>query len=78
MALGNRTLYGQMMHEIYAGLPRDRNTELATETVAKLGAVFGLPATTKTKAKHPNKKHRSQAFNAEAQRRPWSGDEGAT
>jgi hypothetical protein len=43
MAPGTRTPNARILPDDYAGLPRDLNTELATETVAKLGAVF-LPA----------------------------------
>ena len=32
MALGTRTPYAQMMHGIYAGLPRNLNTELPAKT----------------------------------------------
>ena len=65
MALGTRTPYAQMMHGIYAGLPRDLNSRLAANTLARLKAVFCLPAPTEIAAKHQAKEHRSQAFNAE-------------
>jgi len=54
MAPGTRTPNAPKLPDDYAGLPRDLNTELATETFAKLGAVFCLPATAKITAKHPN------------------------
>ncbi len=63
MALGTRTPYAQMMHGIYAGLPRNLNSRLAANTLARLKAVFCLPATTQTAPKHQTKKHRSKAFN---------------
>ena len=65
MALGTRTPYAQMMHGIYAGLPRNLNSRLAANTLARLKAVFCLPAPTEIAAKHQAKEHRSQAFNAE-------------
>ena len=63
MALGTRTPYAQMMHGIYAGLPRDLNSRLAANTLARLKAVFCLPAPTEIAAKHQAKEHLSQAFN---------------
>jgi len=51
-----------------AGLPRDLNARLAAKTVAKLRAVFCLPAATKIAAKHPTKERRSKAFNAASMR----------
>jgi hypothetical protein len=42
MALGNRALNERKLTDVYAGLPRNLNTELAAKTVAKLAAVFCL------------------------------------
>jgi len=47
MAPGTRTLHGQTMQEIYAGLPRNLNTELAAKTGARPAAVFCLETTAK-------------------------------
>ena len=40
MALGTRTLNKRKQPDVYAGWPRDPNTELAAKTVAKPRAVF--------------------------------------
>jgi len=45
-------------------LPRDLNSKLRAEAVAKLRAVFCLPATCQAAVKHQTKEHRSKAFNA--------------
>ena len=45
MALGTRTLNKRKQPDVYAGWPRDPNTELAAKTVAKPRAVF-CPKTT--------------------------------
>ncbi|TKJ09353.1 hypothetical protein [Halomonas sp. 15WGF] len=60
----------------YAGLPRDLNSKLRAEAVAKLRAVFCLPATCQAAVKHQTKEHRSKAFNARNKRREGraSGD----
>lgn len=45
-------------------MPRDLNSKLRAEAVAKLRAVFCLPATCQAAVKHQTKEHRSKAFNA--------------
>ena len=65
MAPGTRTPNARKPPNEYAGLPRDLNSRLAANTLARLKAVFCLPATTEIAAKHQAKEHRSQAFNAE-------------
>ena len=65
MAPGTRTPNARKPPNEYAGLPRDLNSRLAANTLARLKAVFCLPATTQTAPKHQTKKHRSKAFNAE-------------
>src|SRR5690554_4438667 len=42
----------------YAGLPRDLNSKLRAEAVAKLRAVFCLPAICQAAVKHQTKEHR--------------------
>jgi hypothetical protein len=64
MAPGTRTPNGRKLTNECAGLPRDLSTELPAKTIARLRAVFCLPATTEIAAKHQAKEHRSQAFNA--------------
>ena len=64
MAPGTRTPNARKPPNEYAGLPRDLNSRLAANTLARLKAVFCLPATTEIAAKHQAKEHRSQAFNA--------------
>jgi hypothetical protein len=64
MALGTRALNERELTNVYAGLPRDRNTELATKTVTELRAVFCPQASTETAPKHETQERRSQAFNA--------------
>ena len=56
MALGTRTPNGRMMSGIYAGLPRNLNTELAAKTGARPAAVFCLETTAKLR---PNTKPKS-------------------
>ena len=65
MAPGTRTPNGRKLTNECAGLPRDLSTELPAKTIARLKAVFCLPAPTEIAAKHQAKEHRSQAFNAE-------------
>ena len=65
MAPGTRTPNGRKLTNECAGLPRDLNSRLAANTLARLKAVFCLPAPTEIAAKHQAKEHRSQAFNAE-------------
>ena len=65
MALGNRALNERKLTDVYAGLPRNLNTELAAKTVARLKVVFSLQATPKARAKHQINEHRSKAFNTE-------------
>jgi len=69
MAPGTRTPNGRTVPDKLAGWPRDLNTRLAAKTVARMGAVFSLQATTKTSPKHQTNEHRSKAFNAEGNRR---------
>ena len=64
MALGTRTLNKRKQPDVYAGWPRDLNSRLAANTLARLKAVFCLPATTETAPKHQTQEHWSQAFNA--------------
>ena len=64
MAPGIRTPNGRKLTNECAGLSRDLSTELPAKTIARLRAVFCLPATTEIAAKHQAKEHRSQAFNA--------------
>jgi hypothetical protein len=64
MAPGTRTPNGRTVPDKLAGWPRDLNTRLAAKTVARMGAVFSLQATTKTSPKHQTNEHRSKAFNA--------------
>ena len=73
MALGTRALNERELTNVYAGLPRDRNTELATKTVTELRAVFCPQASTETAPKHETQERRSQAFNASNKRRPEKG-----
>src|SRR5690554_112293 len=56
MAPGTRTPNGRMMSGIYAGLPRNLNTELAAKTDARPAAVFCLETTAKLR---PNTKPKS-------------------
>ena len=65
MAPGTRTPNARKPPNEYAGLPRDLNSRLAANTLARLKAVFCLPATTETAPKHQTQEHWSQAFNAE-------------
>ena len=65
MAPGTRTPNARKLPDEYAGLPRDLNSRLAANTLARLKAVFCLPAPTEIAAKHQAKEHLSQAFNAE-------------
>jgi len=67
---GTRTPNSRKVTGICAGLPRDLNSRLAANTLARLKAVFCLPAPTEIAAKHQAKEHRSKAFNAENKRRP--------
>jgi len=69
MAPGTRTPNARKLPDEYAGLPRDLNSRLAANTLARLKAVFCLPATTEIAAKHQAKEHRSKAFNARLTRR---------
>ena len=64
MAPGTRTPNGRKLTNECAGLPRDLNSRLAANILARLKAVFCLPAPTEIAAKHQAKEHRSQAFNA--------------
>jgi len=67
MALGTRTPNGRMMSGIYAGLPRNLNTELAAKTGARPAAVFCLETTAKlrpnTKPKSDEARHITPAHN---------------
>ena len=65
MAPGTRTPNERALNDVYAGLPRDLDTEFNYNTVAKLAAVFRPKITTKTAPKHRTQKRRSKAFNAE-------------
>ena len=65
MAPGTRTPNGRKLTNECAGLPRDLSTELPAKTIARLRAVFCLPATAEIAAKHQTQEHWSQAFNAE-------------
>src|SRR5690554_1999976 len=76
MALGTRTPNGRMMSGIYAGLPRNLNTELAAKTGARPAAVFCLETTAKlrpnTKPKSDEARHITPIFSGDlfaAQRR---------
>src|SRR5690554_3816938 len=74
MAPGTRTPNGRMMSGIYAGLPRNLNTELAAKTDARPAAVFCLETTAKlrpnTKPKSDEARHLTPAVTgAGAQRR---------
>jgi len=51
MAPGTRTPNGRTLPDKLAGWPRDRNTGLATKTVARLKAVFSLRPATEARAK---------------------------
>ena len=64
MAPGTRTPNGRKLTNECAGLPRDLRTELPAKTIARLRAVFCLPATAEIAAKHQTQEHWSQAFNA--------------
>jgi hypothetical protein len=61
MALGTRTPNERNLSDVYAGLPRDLNAELATKTAAKLAAVFCPKTTAKprpnTKPKNAGARH---------------------
>ncbi len=65
MAPGIRTPNGRKLTNECAGLSRDLSTELPAKTIARLRAVFCLPATAEIAAKHQTQEHWSQAFNAE-------------
>src|SRR5690554_6853278 len=64
IAPGTRPPNERKLPDDYAGLPRDLNSKLRAEAVAKLRAVFCLPATCQAAVKHQTKEHRSKAFNA--------------
>jgi len=64
MAPGTRTPNARKISDDCAGLPRDLDTNLPGKAVARLRAVFCLPATCQTAAKYQTKEHRSKAFNA--------------
>src|SRR5690554_352275 len=72
MAPGTRTPNGRMMSGIYAGLPRNLNTELAAKTGARPAAVFCLETTAKlrpnTKPKSDEARHITPAFAAGLER----------
>ena len=59
---GTRTPNSRKVTGICAGLPRDLNSRLAANTLARLKAVFCLPAPTEIAAKHQAKEHRSKAY----------------
>ena len=77
MALGTRTPNGRMMSGIYAGLPRNLNTELAAKTGARPAAVFCLETTAKlrpnTKPKSDEARHITLSLAAPRQWRPVDG-----
>ena len=77
MAPGTRTPNARKPPDEYAGLPRDLNSRLAANTLARLKAVFCLPATTETAPKHQTQEHWSQAFNASQHARLRNGGEAA-
>jgi hypothetical protein len=56
MAPGTRTLNGPTLTDVYAGLPRNLNTELADKTAARPKAVFCPKTTAKLR---PNTKPKS-------------------
>jgi hypothetical protein len=56
MALGTRTPSEWTLNDVYAGLPRNLNTELADKTAAKPKAVFCPKTTAKLR---PNTKPKS-------------------
>ncbi len=68
MAPGIRTPNGRKLTNECAGLSRDLSTELPAKTIARLRAVFCLPATAEIAAKHQTQEHWSQAFNARSMR----------